>query len=404
MIVIHSKHLGIFALMLLFILPSILIVSCHDKEEPEPEPVVVGHRTVVAYMIGNTLTSQIMNNINDMIKGSVGLTSDDNLLIYVDMPSEPSYIIKAEQGKADTVKIYDEDRISVDPVVLSDVLTWCYSTYPSKTYGLVFATHGEGWIISNDSVAVTRSKNEWVGYDTGKISLNIPSLAEALTNIPHLDFILWDCCNMQCIEVAYELRKNADYFLGSPAEIPGNGAPYETIVPLMFSYTDNYAGQIIDTYFETYAAKNDSVPMSVINSEYLEELAAITAEKLQKKSPKYPNSLNPSEVIFYFRENGLEFMYDMNDVMLKNFSSADYAEWKAVFDKVVTHLHRCSKWITQRMYQNDFYTFEVNDNTYGGASMFFPQENYKYWKIYDYNSDYHKMSWYWKMNWGALGW
>ena len=40
---------------------------------------------------------------------------------------------------------------------------------------------------------------------------------------------------MQSVEVVYQLRNRADYFIGSPTEIPGPGAPYEVVVPALFA-------------------------------------------------------------------------------------------------------------------------------------------------------------------------
>lgn len=52
--------------------------------------------------------------------------------------------------------------------------------------------------------------------------MNIPDFREALSSAfpKPLKFILFDSCNMQSVEVAYELRDCAEYFIGSPTEIP----------------------------------------------------------------------------------------------------------------------------------------------------------------------------------------
>jgi hypothetical protein len=39
-------------------------------------------------------------------------------------------------------------------------------------------------------------------------------------SLVHLKYIMFDCCNMMCLENLYELRSVADYIIGSPAEIP----------------------------------------------------------------------------------------------------------------------------------------------------------------------------------------
>ena len=54
-------------------------------------------------------------------------------------------------------------------------------------------------------------------------------------SMPHLKFIMADCCNFMCLENLYELRDVCDYIIGSPAEIPAQGAPYYDIVPSLTS-------------------------------------------------------------------------------------------------------------------------------------------------------------------------
>ena len=56
-----------------------------------------------------------------------------------------------------------------------------------------------------------------------------------------------NCCNFMCLEVLYELRNVTDYIIGSPAEIPDQGAPYDEIVPDMFADGRFYTS-IIDKY------------------------------------------------------------------------------------------------------------------------------------------------------------
>ena len=49
--------------------------------------------------------------------------------------------------------------------------------------------------------------------------------------MPHFDFIMFDACFMMSVEVAYEVRNYTDYYIGSPTENPGPGAPYDKVVP-----------------------------------------------------------------------------------------------------------------------------------------------------------------------------
>ena len=44
--------------------------------------------------------------------------------------------------------------------------------------------------------------------------MNISEFVEILEVTPHFDFILFDACFMQSVEVAYELRDYTDYCIG----------------------------------------------------------------------------------------------------------------------------------------------------------------------------------------------
>ena len=84
-------------------------------------------------------------------------------------------------------------------------------------------------------------------------------------------------------------------------------------------------------------------------------------------------------------------MYDMNDFMLHESAPGDYDDWKQAFNKCVVVQLAANKWITNN--QVNFNTFTVNKTTYGGVSMYVPQQ--RPGSSYDkYNSDIKKTSWY----------
>lgn len=112
-------------------------------------------------------------------------------------------------------------------------------------------SHGEGWLEYQNP------KTRWWGQDTGgkDYRMNLSDLNDVLRNTPHLNFLLFDACFMQSVEVAYELKAHADYIIGSPTEIPAPGVPYQKVVPAMFANDASAAG-IAKAYFEFYAVKS----------------------------------------------------------------------------------------------------------------------------------------------------
>ena len=62
-----------------------------------------------------------------------------------------------------------------------------------------------------------------VGQD-GNNYMDIADLHAALQVAPDLDFLFFDACFMEAVEVAYALARLRNYLISSPTEIPGPGA------------------------------------------------------------------------------------------------------------------------------------------------------------------------------------
>jgi hypothetical protein len=161
-----------------------------------------------------------------------------------------------------------------------------------------------------------------------------------------LKFVFGDCCNLNCIEAAYELKNAAEYVIGSPAEIPDPGAPYEIIMSDMFSQSENFYQSLIDDYYNYYIKafkerpnyfynlmpgdlEGYSEPLSAIRTSALEELAQATANLLstipEKLGPE--GKLDLENVTFYAWDSNKELSYDMSQALKKNTSASAYAVW-----------------------------------------------------------------------------
>ena len=75
-----------------------------------------------------------------------------------------------------------------------------------------------------------------------------------------------------CAECAYELKDVCDYFIGSPAEIPGEGAPYNLIVAAMME-KETFYQSICNKYALKYGNR---VPLAVVKSSEIANLADAT--------------------------------------------------------------------------------------------------------------------------------
>ena len=405
------------------------MTACHKDKEPEPQPAVLADRTVLVYMSGEcSLYDFVESDLNEMKSGSMSI-GNNNLLVYVDRgkTKEIPWLARIKDGQyVDSVSIkdiakemnltpaktsVDDDPYASEGQVMEGVIRYAFKKYPSQNddYALAFFGHGSGWLM-RDSVAYTAlgRKKAWGvdngtngNSDTGKW-MNIPTMAKVLSKLPHLKYMFFDCCNMMCLEVAYELRNATDYLIGSPAEIPGVGAPYTTVVPAMFERT-TYWQSITDRYFEQRAGGYD-VPLSVVKTSEMENLASATRTVLKAIAPKFGGEFpDMSDLIHYYYDydHDKEF-YDANDFILKYAEPDDYNNWKQALDKAVVYKKMATSWMINKSSWPRYYGnyFTVTEEKYGGVSMFVPT----YIQQSSDNKYIQRMGWYYAAGYADIGW
>lgn len=377
---------------------------CKDDEETIPQT-----RTVLIYMSAeNTLSYDSENDLEEIRQGSQELTNDDYLLVYYDRAKkdELPWLARIVKGQLkDSVSIADmqiseKDEYASNPAVFEKVLSYAYSHYPATAgYGLTFWGHASGW-LREDSIAHSRGYGVDNGtnspsYDSG-YWLNIPTLRQALEKQPHLEFILADCCNFMCLETIYELCEVTDYIVGSAAEIPAQGAPYDKVVPEMFKRKDA-AKAIMTKYAESY---KDYLPLSVAKTVEVDALAEATRTVLKaiysRLDSEYPDMTG---LIHYYNEYRAQYhpyynvFYDAGDFVKKYATEAEYKEWKQALDRVISDKIFSKKWDTNKSWYSHYSDFEMTEERYHGVSMYVPQDpDLGYHKRY--NDDLKLFGWY----------
>ena len=177
---------------------------------------VIGTKTVLVYMAGrNNLSKNVDADLKEIKQGSKLLGSEDNMLVFVRRyeETETPWLARIKNGEVtDSVSISDmgirsSDGLmrASDPVVMEGVMRYAFSHYPASTghYGLVLWGHGSGWLMKDE---VKRRCTRAFGVDYGEKDstdgrwINITSLAELLRGMPHLKYIMADCCNFMCLE------------------------------------------------------------------------------------------------------------------------------------------------------------------------------------------------------------
>lgn len=340
---------------------SLLFVFSACGQDDDPIPPLEGNRTVLVYIVAdNNGLEESYNNANfatrdidEMMQGMKSVdTSVFNLLVYLDANDTPSLfrITKDKKGKVtkEIIREYEE-QVSTDVSVMNKVMQLAFSNYPADSYGLVYWSHGEGWIPYPLSA---KASTRWIGQDRGEGDdrMNISDLQTVLDAAPHFDFIMFDACFMMSVEVAYELRSYTDYYIGSPTENPGPGAPYDKIVPLMF--TSNAAVNMASGYFDYYKSKyNGGVDISNKNWTGGTSITALKTSELEKLAEATKQALSDVAEVdnAHLRDNifnydkrsssssGFVGYYDMV-AMMQELTDADaFTAWKQAFDSAVAY-------------------------------------------------------------------
>ena len=381
---------------------------------PEPDEVQHYDRTVLVYIAAeNSLSWGDFHeqDIDEMMRAAGDIPKNSRLLVYVDDTGNPRILSIELNGGVPVSKVlhsYTAEHNSGDTETLRLVMEWVSQHSPSSSYGLILWSHGDAWLPAK--APVQRSiciDNERNSYSNSGTKMDIDAVAEVLSGFPRFDFIMFDACFMQAIEVAYELRGVTRCVVASPAEIPNPGAPYERMVKPMFANPFD-ASKVADAYYRMY---NDSaiyvssydnrrygVSLSVVDCDWLDDLAAVTSEMVVKYVDK-DSVMNLGGIQRYYplSSKSRPEYFDMNGFMhclVKD--GTDYARWKRAFDRAVPFAASTAWW-----YSNDAYTQYVDLELYGGVSCYVPQHSSIYTSL---NEKFRTTSWYKVSGWERVGW
>lgn len=155
-------------LYLLFFFVFPLFMSACRGDDPIPDPPVDGKRTVLVYMAAdnsiNPLASFTDGDLEELKAGmaSIDNTSDMHLLVYIDTGFPRLIEIENKGGTVvETIVKEYEDRNSCGVAETQEVFNDVFgnSLYKAESYGLIYWSHGEGWIPT--PLPSTR----WIGND-----------------------------------------------------------------------------------------------------------------------------------------------------------------------------------------------------------------------------------------------
>lgn len=347
---------------LLYVVFLLLMSGC---DKPDHDDRV--NRTVLIYMAAdNDLSDNALRNIEQM-KSSYPVDGKNNLLVFVNLPEEKPYLIKIEADIEIVIKQYEEFN-SLEVQNMRRVLTEMISMYPANEYGLVLWSHGSSWLPPNFQ---TRSFGEEKG-----LQMDMTELSGALP--VKFDFILFDACLMGSIEVAYELKDNANYIIASSTETLYTGFPYDMIVPDLIAASPDLqkvAKKYMD-YYQQLTGIYRSATISVINTKELEKLAEITSMLLGDNSINM--DLFNRAVVQRLDSYEEQYFFDFSDFIHKAFPDIQTESFDNQLQKVVLYKAHTDE------FMGDFFI-----KTYCGLSSYIPLKSRN-----GLNNYYQRLKWY----------
>lgn len=368
------------------------------------------YRTLLIYMAAeNSLDDYAGYDISEIVEASVDVPHDCRLFVYVDDGSFPTMyqyfrLTNGDSGNS-VFHLFNNDVCSSDTAALGYVMDYILENYPTRKLDLVLWSHGDGWLRGPENKAPQRS----FGIDNGENSgsndtesvMEIEELAALLERMPvKVDRLMFDACFMQCVEVVYALRNAVQWIVASPAEIPGNGAGYASILQAFF--LSDGTKDIIDLYLKEYETEYAGAVLSAVRPAASVQLAEATAYYVKKyfnsaKRREYDDVFAYLPGAKYNASKQYPSYFDINSVMMKYLTAEEYGQWREALDSVVVYSASSPRWYSMICGR----TLGYNIFEGCGMSIYMPQNASRSQEL---NARFKTTEWYDAAGWSSAGW
>lgn len=367
-----------------------LFSGCKEKDpqpivEPDYTAKVQAKSAVLLYAVAsNNLESSYRSDLAEIKEGAADIDLDTHpIYVYrVTYEGNPGLFrlvrkpAATQKGSATQeeeltwiqLKEYDRKQFSTDPARIKEVLTSITKYVETDNLGLILWSHGTGWIpdfkdhdtsdiYPPEAEAKARAFYSF-GYDDNQGVVDTIDVNQLSDAIPSgiFKYIWFDCCYMSAIENIYQLRDKADYIVSYPTEVWGDGMPYNLTIPLMLADTPNLVGAA-DQLFTYYDAKNLAVTVSIVETQWLDRLAAECAKV-------YTTTSHPDiRGVHDYGRFKLRQFYDLGQYTRRR--GSEDATWTSTsFDEA---LQKCV--IYKKASRKDFSSVEIEPQNYSGLTI-----------------------------------
>lgn len=348
-------------ILALAVLPA--LTGCvFNHLDPDKEPDRFSNVVILYTAAYNDLSSDIQQNINTICETPLPMKNSSKALLLVShrsvndadfkTPTEPLIIRMYSDwsGSAvmDTLKRLGPKEQILDKDVMHSCLAYIQDNFKSDHYGIVFSSHGTGWLpegyysapVSKAASGGPKLKSFGVSAEVSmghRVSheMIVQDMAKAIPM--HLDYIIFDACLMGGIEVAYELRGITDVIGFSPAEILSTGFNYSALSEdLVANISPQRFCERYYEYYNSLSGSSKSATISLVDCSKLEGLANVCAKMFERYRDGIA-SVNPKNVQGFFT-SGKHWFYDLEDILVNaGISQADRSELSSAIDGCIVY-------------------------------------------------------------------
>lgn len=347
-------------------------------------------QVVLLYLAGNnSLSSEGEGDYEDLCGSWLPEAKDKHQIVLIyrhfqDRTPTLCRLYRDRRGETveETILEYPFDTNSATAETLTAVIADAEAAWPAEHHGLILWSHASGFLPEGYYMSPSEHSRGGAtlmsfAEDHGT-EMDLKDLRKALSRF-HYDFILFDCCLMANVEVAYELRNCADYLLFSPTEILSDGFPYEQMMqPLFEQKTEAAMTSICQRYMEHYRAQTGvycSATISLVNTAALEPLAA-ACKTIFRNHQDQILTIDRSGIQAYFRFNK-HWFYDIDDFVRRVATDSEYQAFISALARAVIYKDTTENFIS------------IHITHYSGLSSYIPRPEYtvlnNYYKTLQWN-------------------
>ena len=396
---------------------TLLATGCglinHDKDNEK--------RMVLFYIAAteSSLSPYAETNIDQMVSGYIPSvdSKDQELLVFfqnktTDATLRRYFTNHANQVAYEEIKSFGSDFNACTPEGLREVLEAAEEECKPKYRSLLFSSHGTGWMPEgyfNNSTDQAASGSHVFKTKAGEDQIRSLSRLQAVSSVGydspsgneidiqdfakvagkwHWETIIFDCCYMGSVEVAYQIKDICDYMIASPTEILITGFPYRIILNELFNNPGKSGVEYIATkYYELYMAEQGIYQSGCIVSvdcSLMEPFAQVCADIVKDAGSRIAEVDRDAVQKYCYPsivKDGKDYFFDLAHYFEQFCTEEQYAQFSAALDQATVYKNSTEEFLRLKI------------EHYCGLSTYIPKASYK-----NLNAYYKTLAWNQKIN------